>query len=62
MDFFMRLTSTSMEEFVYDDVNDYYAYMDSYFNNTDAAMPKQNGYNIAIWNIYLKDNFGFWNH
>ncbi len=22
-------------------------------------MPNQNGYNIAIWNIFLKDNFGF---
>jgi len=57
--FFYELTSTSMEEFVYDDVNDYYAYMNSYFNNTDLAFPRQNGYNIAIWNIFLKDNFGF---
>ena len=57
--FFFELTSTSMEEFVYDDVNDYYAYMNSYFNNTDVALPDQNGYNLAIWNIFLKDNFGF---
>jgi hypothetical protein len=57
--FFYELTSTSMEEFVYDDVNDYYAYMNSYFNNTDLAFPRQNGYNIAIWNIFLEDNFGF---
>jgi len=57
--FFYELTSTSMEEFVYDDVNDYYAYMDSYFRRTDLAFPRQNGYNLAIWNIFLKDNFGF---
>ncbi len=57
--FFYELTSTSMEEFVYDDVNDYYAYMNSYFNNADLAFPRQNGYNIAIWNIFLEDNFGF---
>jgi len=57
--FFYELTSTSMEEFAYDDVNDYYAYMNSYFNYTDIALPLQNGYNIAIWNIFLKDNFGF---
>ncbi len=57
--FFYEITSTSMEEFVYDDVNDYYAYMNSYFNNTDIAFPRQNGYNIAIWNIYIIDNFGF---
>jgi hypothetical protein len=48
-----------MEEFVYDDVNDYYAYMNSYFNNTDAAMPNQNGYNLAIWNLYMQERFDF---
>jgi len=57
--FFYELTSTSMEEFVYDDVNDYYAYMGSYFNNPDAGFPDQNGYNLAIWNIYIKDNYGY---
>jgi hypothetical protein len=57
--FFYELTSTSMEEFVYDTVNDYYAYMTSYFNHTDEAMPNQNGYNLAIWNLYIKENFGF---
>jgi hypothetical protein len=56
--FLYELTSTSMEEFVYDNVNDYYAYMGSYFNNTDVAMPGQNGYNIAIWNLYLIAAFG----
>ena len=57
--FFYELTSTSMEEFVYDDVNDYYAYMDSYFRRTYNSFPNQNGYNLAIWNIYLMENFGF---
>jgi len=49
-----------MEEFVFDSVNDYYAYMLDYFRNTEKAFPLQNGYNLAIWNIYLKDVFGFW--
>lgn len=57
--YFYEITSTSMEEFVYDDVNDYYAYMSSYFQNPEVALPKQNGYNLAIWNIYLKQRFGF---
>jgi len=57
--YFYELTSTSMEEFVFDDVNDYYGYMSSYFRDPEAAMPNQNGYNLAIWNIFLKDNFGF---
>jgi hypothetical protein len=48
-----------MEEFVFDTVNDYYAYMQSYFNRPDKAMPNQNGYNLAIWNLYIQKNFGF---
>jgi len=57
--FFYEITSTSMEEFVYNNVNDYYAYMTSYFQHPEVALPKQNGYNLAIWNIYLKQRFGF---
>jgi hypothetical protein len=57
--FYYEITSTSMEEFVQDDVNDYYAYMPSYFQNPETAMPLNDGYNLAIWNIYLQNNFGF---
>ena len=57
--FYYEITSTAMEEFVYDYVNDYYAYMPSYFNNPQKAFAENDGYNLAIWNIYLKDIFGF---
>jgi hypothetical protein len=57
--FYYEITSTSMEEFVQDDVNDYFAYMPSYFQNPETAMPLNDGYNLAIWNIYLQNNFGF---
>jgi len=57
--FYYEITSTSMEEFVQDDVNDYYAYMPSYFQNPETAMSLNDGYNLAIWNIYLQNNFGF---
>ena len=57
--FFYEMTSTSMEEFVYDDVNDYYAYMPSYFLNPQKSFAENTGYSLAIWNIYLKENFGF---
>jgi hypothetical protein len=57
--FFYEITSTSMEEFVYDDVNDYYAYMSSYFLNPQNAFAENDGYNLAIWDIYIKENFGF---
>lgn len=57
--FYYEITSTAMEEFVQDDINDYYAYMPSYFQNPETAMPNNDGYNLAIWNIYLQKNFGF---
>jgi hypothetical protein len=57
--FYYEITSTAMEEFVYDEVNDYYQYMDSYFRRTDRAFPLQSGYNLAIWNIFLENRFGF---
>jgi hypothetical protein len=57
--FFYEMSSTAMEEFVYDNVNDYYAYMPSYFSNPQKAFAENSGYSLAIWNIYLKENFGF---
>lgn len=57
--YFYEITSTAMEEFVYDDINDYYAYMPDYFNNPDRAFANNNGYNLAIWNIFLRDKFDY---
>lgn len=57
--FYYEITSTAFEEFVFDDVNDYYAYMPSYFQHPERAMSLNDGYNLAIWNIYLQNNFGF---
>jgi hypothetical protein len=62
--FFYELTSTSMEEFVYDNVNDYYAYMGGYFNNPARQFTRflwgtTDGYDLAIWNFYLEKNYGF---
>jgi hypothetical protein len=58
--FFYELTSTSMEEFVFNTVNDYYAYMHSYFNSTDKSFsdPSHSGYDMAIWNIYIVNYYG----
>lgn len=57
--YFYEITSTAMEEFVFNTVNDYYAYMNDYFQSPSRAFPNNNGYNLAIWNIFLKDRFGF---
>ncbi len=37
--FFYEITSTSMEEFVFSTVNDYYAYMPDYFRSPERAFP-----------------------
>ncbi len=57
-EYYHEITSTSMEEFVYDDINDYYNYMDSYFRNPNKTFSSNNGYNLAIWNLFLRDRFG----
>ncbi len=57
--FFYELTSTAMEEFVFNTVNDYYGYMGSYFSHPDKAFGSYQGYELAIWNIFLKDEYGF---
>lgn len=60
--YFYELTSTSMEEFVFDEVNDYYYYFKTggYFNFTDRAFASNEGYNLAVWNIFLKDKFNYY--
>lgn len=57
--FYYEITSTAMEEFVFDDVNDYYAYMSDYFQNPSRPFLLNNGYNLASWNIFLVKQFGF---
>ncbi|MCL4550530.1 MAG: DUF6055 domain-containing protein [Bacteroidetes bacterium] len=57
--FYYELTSTSMEEFVYDSINDYYNYLGVYFSSPNKTFSSNDGYDLAIWNIFLKDRFGF---
>jgi len=61
-EFFYELTSTSMEHFVYPSIHDYYQYLPSYFTNTQYSLGRNSGlaeYALAIWNIYLQENFGY---
>lgn len=57
--FYYELTSTSMEEFVYDSIDDYYSYLNEYFGSPNKAFSSHGGYDLAIWNLFLKDRFGF---
>jgi hypothetical protein len=56
--YFYELTSTAMEEFVYDSINDYYAYIPAFFSNISKVFSTYNGYSQAIWNIFLQKEFG----
>jgi len=57
--FYYEITSTAMEEFVFDYVNDYYYYMNSYFRHPDYSLSQNDGYNLAILNIFLQKRFDF---
>ena len=52
-----------MEEFVFDNVNDYYSYIKYYMDNPSRKFNRFSGifdgYDLAIWNIYLVKNYGF---
>ncbi|MCE1188281.1 MAG: hypothetical protein LWX56_03995 [Ignavibacteria bacterium] len=55
--FFFELTSTSMEEIVYTEVNDYYNYIPKFFMAPNVAMTGRDGYEVCIWNLYLIKKF-----
>ncbi|MBN2571396.1 MAG: hypothetical protein JXA68_04655 [Ignavibacteriales bacterium] len=56
--FYYEITSTSMEEFVYPDVNDYIHYVKDYFNYPNKSLYSYSGYELSIFNIFLKERFG----
>lgn len=56
---FYELSSTSMEEFVFDSINDYYSYMPTFFDRPDKIFTGFDGYSQAIWNIYLHKVFDY---
>jgi len=55
--YFYEITSTSMEEFVFDEINDYYYYLPAYFKRPSNAFTSYTGYELAHWNIYLKEKY-----
>lgn len=57
--YFYEITSTAMEKFVYNTLNDYRQYLSSYFQAPWRSFSQNNGYNLAIWNFYLKEKFGY---
>ncbi|MDR3666750.1 MAG: hypothetical protein P4L35_07905 [Ignavibacteriaceae bacterium] len=61
---FHEMTSVSMEHFVYGSIHDYYYYMSHYFDNPNRSIAENDvssgdGYDVAIWNIYMQKKFDF---
>ncbi len=58
-EFFHELTSTSMEKFVFGYIYDYINYLPSFFDNPGRYFAGRDGYELSIFNIYLKEKFGY---
>ncbi len=56
--FYHEITSTSMEEFVYDSINDYYYDLPTFMWNPQRAFASNSGYDLAIWNLFMSSEFG----
>ncbi|MFH0736189.1 MAG: T9SS type A sorting domain-containing protein [bacterium] len=56
--FYHEITSVAMEEFAYDNVNDYIFYLHTYFEKPYLSFSSFN-YSLGIWNIFLKERFGY---
>ena len=55
--FYYEITSTSMEEFVFDSINDYYNDLATFMYTPQTAFPLHSGYDLAIWNLFLSSEF-----
>lgn len=58
-EFFHELTSTSMEKFVFGYIYDYINYLPSFFEYPGRYFAGRTGYELSIFNIFLKEKFGY---
>lgn len=59
--FYHEITSTAMEEFVFPNIDDYIYYIAAYFRNPQKSFSSRSiddGYSRAIWNLFLRKQFG----
>ncbi len=57
---FMEISSTWMEDILYDDINDYRLYLPHFFNYPQYGLDKENGaheYAACIFGHYISENF-----
>ena len=55
--FYHEITSVTMEEFVYDSINDYYYELGNFMQFPQKSFGTNSGYNLAIWNLFLSAEF-----
>ncbi|MCP4583724.1 MAG: T9SS type A sorting domain-containing protein [candidate division Zixibacteria bacterium] len=58
---FMENCATWMEDMMWDDINDNYYYMSSFFNNPHKSIHTSNGgfeYGAFVWPTYLQERYG----
>jgi len=58
---YMETTSVYMEDYVYDDVNDYVGYLYDWYNSPWVSITDSDGmhwYSTSIWDFYLEEKFG----
>lgn len=59
--FLMEASSTYMEDVVYDEINDYYNYLDGLFSQTNMRFDVTNGwreYGLSLWFHFLENHLG----
>jgi len=62
--YWMEMSSTWVEEEIYDDINDYYSYLDFFFNVPGASLQRFTGgtdlhpYASVVYPIYLSEKYG----
>lgn len=54
---YYELCSTWMEDVAFDDVNDYYAYIGSYFSTPARSLNTTSGYESAHWNHFIEKRY-----
>lgn len=57
--YFYEMTSTAMEEFVFDYVNDYYVYLDEFFDSPERPIQYHSGYDLPHWVMYIQNKYGY---
>jgi hypothetical protein len=55
---YYELSSTWMEDVTYDSVNDYFAYLNGYFDSPSTSLDETDGYSAAHWNHMIEKKYG----